>query len=193
MAKRIVWTVVQFALLSYLAFMLWFLLFSYRPDDPLGFHPPWGIWVMDMLNLFVHEAGHLFFGLFGRTISVLGGTLMQCLLPLALVVVTLKERVQRAGLPLFWCGESLINASAYIADAPYRNLKLIREGLIHDWHYLLSDHVDAALPLATAVRWIGSATAVAGVVLVLLMVVRPIAGNEDAHARRVPSNTHGLS
>ncbi|MER3523268.1 MAG: hypothetical protein C4326_04190 [Ignavibacteria bacterium] len=81
----------------------------------------------------------------------------------------------------------------YIADAPYRNLKRIHEGLVHDGHILLPEHWDAAAPLATAVRWVGSAAALAGVSLMVLTVVRSFMRKEDATVRSVPSNTHAHS
>ncbi len=124
----------QFVVTAYAVYLLSFLAFEYYPADPLGFTPPFVLWVIDTINLFIHEAGHLIFRLFGQTVSILGGSLMQCMIPLALVIVTWREKPHQAGLPLFWLGENLVNVSVYIADAPYRNLKLIKDGLIHDWH-----------------------------------------------------------
>jgi len=100
-----------------------------------GWHPPLPIWFMDMINLFIHEGGHFFFGFFGMTIGILGGSLMQVLIPiLVLWVYRANQYVQP--ISLFWIGESLINVSVYIADAPYRRLRLISPNALHDWYYL---------------------------------------------------------
>ncbi|MBI5471328.1 MAG: hypothetical protein HY961_03185 [Ignavibacteriae bacterium] len=141
--------------LSIACYLLWFLAFEYSPADPLGFQPPFFLWIIDTINLFIHEAGHLFFRLFGQTLYFLGGSLTQCLIPLVLAIVTWREKPHQAAYPLFWCGENLVNVSVYVADAPYKNLKLIKEGLIHDWHWLLSEHLDWAEPLALALRGLG--------------------------------------
>lgn len=153
---------------SYLLYVVMFLTFEYHPADPLGFHPPFVLWVMDVVNLFIHEAGHVFFRPLGQTMSILGGSLMQCLLPLALAVVTFREKPKQSAYPVFWFGENLVNVAAYIGDAPYRNLKLIREGLIHDWYWLLADRLDVAEPMATIARWTG--LAVCGVAWAALAV-----------------------
>ncbi|MGB6120700.1 MAG: hypothetical protein WBG80_02235, partial [Bacteroidota bacterium] len=59
------------------------------------------------------------------------------------------------GYPDFWVGQSLVNVSVYIKDAPYKQLKLIAKGLIHDWNWLLSDDLEAAEPLGDIVFLLG--------------------------------------
>jgi hypothetical protein len=162
----------RFFIACYLVYLLWFLAFEYHPADPLGFHPPVVLWVVDVVNLFIHEAGHLFFRILGQTMSILGGSLMQCLLPLALAAVTFREKPRQTVYPMFWFGENLVNVAAYIDDAPYQNLKLIREGLIHDWHWLLAERLDAAEPMAAIVRWAGVGICAATVVAVVVALVR---------------------
>ncbi|MBX2991110.1 MAG: hypothetical protein KF749_08080 [Bacteroidetes bacterium] len=146
---------VKLLVIAYASYLVWFLTFEYHPADPLGFQAPFVLWIVDTINLFIHEAGHLFFRLFGQTLYILGGSITQCLIPLALTFVTWREKPQQAGYPLFWFGENLVNVSVYIADAPHRNLKLIKEGLIHDWHWLLSDNLDWAEPMGMVVRGVG--------------------------------------
>jgi hypothetical protein len=65
---------------------------------------------------------------------------------------------------MFWAGESMINVSVYIADAPFRKLKLIASGLIHDWNWLLSDNLEAAEPLSIIVYGLGYFLCVAALV-----------------------------
>jgi hypothetical protein len=169
--------VVRCSVTLYLGYLLWFIVFEYHPADPLGFHPPLVLWVMDVVNLFIHEAGHMFFGLFGFTISALGGSLMQCLLPFALTVVTLRERPRQVPYPLFWLGENLVNVAVYIADAQYRNLRLLREGLTHDWHWLLADHLDAAERIGAVVRWSGVAACAGAVAVLAVWLVQDVAAS----------------
>src|SRR3972149_2463730 len=51
-----------------------------------------GFLLMDHVNLIVHEAGHLLFGWFGATLGLWGGTLLELLVPLALVVYFAWQR-----------------------------------------------------------------------------------------------------
>lgn len=106
------------------------------------------LFVLDTINLFIHEAGHFFLKPFGRVLYVLGGSLVQVLLPLALLVVTWKADLRQVPPVAFWVGESMINVSVYIADAPFRKLKLIGRGLTHDWAWLLRENLEAAEPLS---------------------------------------------
>ena len=74
---------------------------------------------------------------------------------LALVVVAFSLQMRdnfAASVCLWWCGQSFIDVSPYIADAPYRVLPLIG-GLgeeSHDWGNLLTmtNSVDSAPTLA---------------------------------------------
>lgn len=153
-AKLIAW--------AYLTYLFVFLLTSYDPAEP-AFRPPFGLFVMDTINLFIHEAGHLFFKFFGMWMHIIAGSLFQVLLPAALLAVTARQRISGIGWPAFWVGESLINVSAYIRDAPDRKLKLIAKGLIHDWNWLLSGNLEAAEPLATVVFMLGIIISGAGI------------------------------
>lgn len=167
-------------LITYSCYLLWFLAFEYYPADPLGFTPPFVLWVVDTINLLIHEAGHLFFRLFGQTMYILGGSITQCLIPFTLVIVTWREKPQQAGLPMFWFGENLMNVSVYIADAPHKNLKLIKDGLIHDWHWLLLEHLDWAEPMGLVVRGLGllvCTTSVGSMVFYLVRFFRETSGD----------------
>jgi hypothetical protein len=146
-AKLLVW--------GYLAYILFFLATSYDPSDPAGFNPPFLLFVLDWVNLFIHEAGHFIFRIFGQWMHMIGGSVFQVIVPLALAIVTFRQTPSHATLPLFWTGESMVNLSVYIADAPYRQLKLIAKGLLHDWNWLLADNLEAAGPLSDAVFGLG--------------------------------------
>ncbi|MGA9116502.1 MAG: hypothetical protein WB626_06990 [Bacteroidota bacterium] len=144
-------------------YLTWFLATGYRPADA-GFHPPFLIRVLDLLNLFIHEAGHLFLKPFGMWVHIIGGSLFQVLAPAALAAAAWRRSSASLPLPVFWLGESLVNVSVYIQDAPTRKLKLIAKGLIHDWGWLLAGKVHLAGPIADGVLVAGLAacTAAAG-------------------------------
>lgn len=146
-AKLVLW--------GYLAFLLFFLATSYDPSDPAGFDPPFILFVLDWINLFIHEAGHFVFRIFGQWMHMIGGSVFQVIVPLALAVVSFRQGPPQAALPLFWTGESMVNLSVYIGDAPYKQLKLIAKGLIHDWNWILADNLEAAGPLSTVVFGLG--------------------------------------
>jgi hypothetical protein len=140
--------------LSYLAYLIFFLATDYEPALS-GYSPPFIIFVIDTINFFIHEAGHFFLKPFGMWIHIIGGTLFQVLIPLSLLIVTWRQDIRQIGYPGFWLGESLINVSVYIKDAPVRQLKLIARGLIHDWNWLLSGNLESAEPLGQLLFVVG--------------------------------------
>ncbi len=97
------------------------------------------------VNLPFHEAGHLLFGLFGRFITVLGGSLGQLLIPLVcMLTLLIKTRDPfGASVAFWWLGQNFLDLAPYIGDA--RALKLTLLGGItgqeavdyHDWEFLL--------------------------------------------------------
>jgi hypothetical protein len=89
---------------------------------------------LDGINLIFHEAGHPIFGLLGwETLTILGGTLMQVLVPLLLAGSFWFKR-QALGVALCgqWAGQNLLNISRYMADARSQRLPLVGGGE-HDW------------------------------------------------------------
>ena len=129
--------------LSYLGTLVYFFLETDGPAAP-GYHPPFVIFIIDTINLFIHEAGHFFLKPFGMWIYIFGGSFVQCFLPLLLAVVVGRQNMANVAYPGFWFAENLINVSYYIKDAPYKHLRLLAAGLIHDWNWLLSDSLDSA-------------------------------------------------
>jgi hypothetical protein len=95
--------------------------------------------LLDDLNLAVHEAGHLVFSAFGETLTILGGSVFQVIVPVAFVVYFAKTRQRyAASVTTAWVGVNLLNVARYIADARAQELPLIGgEDSIHDWWYLL--------------------------------------------------------
>lgn len=94
---------------------------------------------MDAVNLVFHEAGHTIFGVLGQvTLTALGGSLFQVLLPLALAAYAWRrDQPLTAALLLMWAGQSLANVSVYAGDAVKMQLPLISDAAEHDWNYLL--------------------------------------------------------
>jgi hypothetical protein len=99
------------------------------------------------VNLIFHEAGHVLFLPFGRFMSILGGSLMQILMPLTVMLVfLLKERnTFGAAVGLWWTAQSLMDVAPYINDARAGQIPLLGGGTgvdrpgMHDWRNILSE------------------------------------------------------
>jgi hypothetical protein len=108
---------------------------------------------LDSLDLAIHEAGHVIFGIGGEFAGLVGGTLAQLLIP-SLFIVALWKAGDRHGatVPLWWLGQNLWNISVYVRDARAQELPLLGGGE-HDWFLILDRfhalHHDAALGRAT--------------------------------------------
>jgi hypothetical protein len=114
---------------------------------------------LDDLNLAVHEAGHLVFSAFGETLTILGGSLFQVIVPLTFVgyFVRTKQRYA-AAVTTAWVGVNLLNVARYIGDARAQDLPLLGgEDSIHDWWYLLinRDLLPHDLVIARWVHFLG--------------------------------------
>ena len=102
-----------------------------------GAFNPKAFWLLDWVNLMVHEAGHLIFLPFGRTVSMMGGTIMQLLMPLLFVIHFFrKKEPYQASIMVLWVGENFFHISPYVKDARAMELPLLGGG-VHDWAYLL--------------------------------------------------------
>ena len=100
------------------------------------------LWVLaHAFDLIVHEAGHVVFRWFGRTVMAAGGSMLQLLLP-ALFVYQGVYWSNRVGtqLALLLLGQNFVDVSVYAADAQARALPLLGgDRVFHDWHVILSD------------------------------------------------------
>ncbi len=125
---------------------------------------------MHNINLPFHEFGHILFMPFGEFMMILGGSLFQVLLPLALMCVfVFKQRDTFAGsITLWWSGQSFIDVSPYIADAEYRALPLVggRGEESHDWGNLLTmmNALDSTQAVANCSFAIGTILIIAALV-----------------------------
>ncbi len=135
--------------------------------------------ILGMVDLGVHELGHLLFSWAPELIMVLMGNGTQSLLPLAIAVsfVVFRRDWAAAGLCLAWCGTTLQDASVYIADAPYQRLTLLKENSIHDWAYVLGAEqfyaLDKAALIATCVKAAGLVLLVVGFGMCVVPALRP--------------------
>jgi hypothetical protein len=143
--------------------------------------------VLHLPNLIFHEAGHVILGMFGRFITVLGGSLFQFALPLILAGAFLRQRDPfAAAVCTWWAGQNLIDVAPYIADSRALQLVLIggRTGAEvegHDWEYLLTQmnllHKDRAI--GSAVHWTGIAMMVASLVWAGFSIARARRPDEE--------------
>jgi hypothetical protein len=140
------------------------LAFAYRASFD-GFIP-----VLDHANLAFHEAGHVFFGIFGPTLNLYGGTLGQLVFP---VVVTVsfwrKGALVSAALALLWLFQNFLNIARYMADARAQQIPLV--GGEHDWFNILSRwsalSSDTMLArLLSTLAWLGMLATCIGIGLV---------------------------
>ena len=108
-------------------------------------------------DLIFHEAGHFIFAMFGQFMSVLGGSLLQFLIPVIAAVAFLRQDPpERFGAAVcsWWAGQNLVDLAPYIADSRALQLVLLggRTGAEvegHDWEFLLTQlgiiHLDQAI------------------------------------------------
>ena len=136
----------------------------------IAFDPMQGSF-LDLVDLPIHETGHLIFRPFGEFIGIAGGSLFQVIVP-AVFVGYFVWRLQyySAAIVLFWVGQSILNVWIYASDAVTMQLVLTSgltgsEGSFHDWNYLL-----------THTGLIGSTKMVAGIIRVVGTIVIIFAG-----------------
>ena len=128
---------------------------------------------LHMINLPFHEAGHILFSPFGRFTTILGGSLMQLLVPAVCAAALYFQNGDAFGAALcaWWMGENLLDLAPYINDARTLSLMLLGgpanavEG--HDWEAILTSlgwlhldhrlangaHVTGAAIMASALVW----------------------------------------
>lgn len=124
---------------------------------------------LDVVDLPIHETGHLIFRPFGEFMTIAGGSLFQLIVPAVFVgYFWWNEKYYSAAIVLFWVGQSLINVYIYAADAVVGQLVLTSgltgsEGGFHDWNYLLTTLglLDSTKTVAAIIRVAGTLTILA--------------------------------
>ena len=135
---------------------------------------------LHVVDLMFHEAGHWIFSPFGEFMTVFGGSLMQCLVPIICGIAFFRTSRDMFAVSVmgWWLGENLQDVAMYINDSRDLKLQLLGGGTGaeiegHDWEHLLTMmnalHLDHAIgrvvQVIGAVLMIGSL--VAAVILVL--------------------------
>lgn len=136
---------------------------------------PLGPAVMDSFlhlpDLVFHEAGHMIFAPFGQFMSVLGGSLLQVLVPVVAAIAFVRQSQPfSAAVAAWWAGQNLVDLGPYIADARALRLVLLggRTGAEvegHDWEYILT-----ALGMTHWDRTIGLAAHYCGVLVMVAAI-----------------------
>jgi hypothetical protein len=131
------WKPVPFWALAVTSVCFAFLMYLLKTD--LMGHDSFWMAGLHRVNLVFHEFGHPAFSFFGRTMSILGGTLGQLLIPLIVTVAFWRQR-DALGFAVggFWFFENFLDVAVYMADAQVLLLPLIG-GLgseSHDWRNL---------------------------------------------------------
>lgn len=129
----------------------------------------WGL--LGGINLGIHEFGHLICGPMGELIGILGGSLVQCLVPVISIYMFKRQRDYFAwSFSLVWLASNLHGVARYIADARKLELELVSpfggDGeTIHDWNWLLNhwDVLQYEQEIAQVVRIVAILISVIGV------------------------------
>lgn len=179
-------SIAGYALLLYLLILL--PIHLYTPTR--SFDLPNILWFTHLILLYIHEAGHFFFSPFGRTFNILGGSLLQILVPVIWYLVAKREGSQLSNVALVFTGVSIVDVSIYVKDAGMLQLPLIG-GLSkahHDWRNLLNgwEMIDDAFLLGEILFWMGMLIGAAGIILGVRRTVK-----EQPYIRRsddVPHN-----
>jgi hypothetical protein len=115
--------------------------FSYSYDFPFPVNAV-NFMVQNFL-LIVHEAGHTFMGFLGnRTLTILGGSFYEILLPLIILAYLLFNKfIKGSQLGFYLAGSAWLSVAFYAADASGRQLPLIGNlgDSAHDWGNLLTN------------------------------------------------------
>ena len=121
---------------------------------------------LDSLDLAIHETGHLVFGFGGELLMLLGGTLLQLMVPVVFAAALWRQGDRHgATVPLWWLGQNCWNVSVYIKDARAQELPLVGGGE-HDWAAILGE-----LGLLSRDQAIGGAVFLTGFVIYALAVL----------------------
>lgn len=114
-----------------MAFILFFIIFSVYKYQ-------W-VFILDNATLAIHEAGHLFFNLFGQNMVAYGGTILQIIFPLIFIFYFIYEsKIEGFFFSFIWLSASIKNISVYLSDARAQQLPLVGgESVLHDWNVIL--------------------------------------------------------
>lgn len=136
------------------------------------------------LNLGIHEIGHMVFAPLGEFMTVAGGSLLQCLVPLLSPIMFFRQRDYFGMTVCFaWLSTNLFDVAVYADDARALALPLVTpfkgDETIHDWNFMLDkldlmayDHTIAGILRISAILSMVFAIAT-GFYLVFLVMKNP--------------------
>jgi hypothetical protein len=141
---------------------------------------------LDLVDLPIHETGHLLFRLLGEFMMIAGGSLFQVIFPAIFVGYFVWHfKYYSAAIVLFWVGQSILNVYVYAADAQVMQLVLTSgftgtEGSFHDWNYLLTETglIGSTKVIAGIIRAVGTLTIIAAAVLSIYYSFVPTAESD---------------
>lgn len=136
---------------------------------------------LDLVDLPLHEFGHILFSQFGQFISVAGGSLFQIVAPAIFVGYFWRdEKYYSAAIVLFWVGQSILNVYVYAQDAVVMKLVLLggltgSEGGFHDWNYLLTETglIGSTKAIAGLIRFLGTLTILSAIIASVYYSIYP--------------------
>jgi len=144
-------------------FTVYFLWCAYAPENA---------WFLHLINLPIHEAGHIFFRILGEFMGIAGGSLFQIIVPAVFFGYFVYHRKPfSASIVLFWVGNNFLDVYVYAGDAQVMRLPLLSgltgaEGGFHDWNYLLTEAglLDKTYLIAKIIRFLGTLITVAAAI-----------------------------
>lgn len=144
-------------------FTAYFLWCAYAPEND---------WFTHLINLPIHEAGHVLFRIFGEFMGIAGGSILQILIPCVFFGYFVYYRKPfSAAIVLFWVGNNFLDVYVYAADAQVMQLPLLSgltgaEGGFHDWNYLLTETnlLDKTNFIAKLLRFTGTVITIAAAI-----------------------------
>jgi hypothetical protein len=142
---------------------------------------------LDLVDLPIHETGHLIFRLLGEFMGIAGGSLFQVILPLVFLgYFVRREQYYSAAVVMFWVGQSILNVWVYAADAVVMQLVLTSgftgsEGSFHDWNYLLTRTglIGSTKLIAGIIRLMGTLVIIASGVFSIYYSLYPTSPTEE--------------
>ncbi len=144
-------------------FTIYFLWCAYDPESAYFTH---------LINLPIHEAGHILFRILGEFMGIAGGSLLQILIPIIFFAYFVYHKKPfSAAIVLFWVGNNFLDVYVYANDAQIMQLPLLSgltgaEGGFHDWNYLLGETnlLDKTYLIAKILRFTGTLITVAAAI-----------------------------
>lgn len=129
---------------------------------------------IDYANLFIHEGGHFLFTFLGQFLYMLGGSMVQIVLPCGFFVYFLiKKSFFASSVMLFWIADNIINVSVYMKDAIAMQLPLLGGASIHDWNWIFGqlNLLPASVVIGSVFFYLGVFCAFASIIAMILFTL----------------------